>query len=72
MNLTPTEREILVYLLEAGDDSAPNIADSIGRHAVSVRRSASELEGKGLTRHKGRNVYALTTDGLTVARDLAD
>jgi predicted transcriptional regulator len=70
MNLTPTEREILVHLLVHGGNSAVNIADDIDRHAVSVRRSGKDLAEKGLVRHKGNNVFGLTSEGLVIARDI--
>ena len=70
MNLTPTERDILVHLLLRGDDRAVNIAEHEDRHRVSVSQRAADLEDKGLIRNKGNGVYALTRDGVTVARDI--
>ena len=72
MKLTPTEREILVYLLVRGDDSATNIAETVDRHPVSVRRSGSNLEDKDLAVDKGGNVFKLTKAGVLVAQDLYD
>ena len=72
MKLTPTERELLVYLLVRGPDIPPNISEDIDRHGYSVRRSGGDLEEDGLVRNKGRNVFALTDDGVMVARDLLD
>lgn len=70
MNLTPTEREIMIHLLEHGGNSAVNIAEDIDRHAVSVRRSGKNLAEEGLLVHKGNNVFGLTREGLVVARDI--
>jgi len=70
MNLTPTERDILVHLLLRGDDRAVNIAEETGRHRVSISQRASDLEEKGLLRNKGNGVYSLTLAGLTAARDI--
>lgn len=72
MNLTPTERDILVHLFLRGDDTAANIAEKKGRHRVSVSQRASELEEKGLLRNKGHGVYQLTTPGMTMARIILD
>ncbi len=76
MKLTPVERTILVHLLLHGDDRPANIGDddpdSDKPHPASVSRSMSNLEGKGLVKHKGNAVYTLTIQGMTAARNVLD
>lgn len=69
MKLTPSEREILVDLLENGDDSSGNISERTG---ISREHVSSEclprLADRDLVDNKGRGVYALTLDGIAAAR----
>jgi len=74
MKLTPVERHILRHLLLYGDDAPGNIGSKSSNddrpHPASVSRSLSNLEGKGLVRHKGSGVYSLTLQGMTAARNV--
>jgi len=70
MNLTPTEREVLVSLSREhgdGDNIQTNLADSTGRSSRSVSRAVERLLDRGLVRNKGRGVYRLSEEGREVA-----
>ena len=68
MDLTPTERDILLGLLLVGDALPVTIASSVGRHPRSVSRSVPTLVDAGLVVEKDRSVYALTPAGFAEAR----
>lgn len=66
--LTQVEREVTIALFDLGDNVPGNIADEIERHPTSVSRALSSLEEDGLVETKGRGVWALTPDGVRLAR----
>ena len=75
MSLTPVQREVLVHLLERGDDIPANIAEATGTHSKSVSRvltgmGEESLVGLGLVSDKGRGVYTLTGEGEERAESL--
>lgn len=63
MDLTPSQKDILIDLQQNGDNTPGNIADNIDvtRHYVS--QVMPDLEDKGLVRNKGRGVWTLTEQG---------
>lgn len=65
---SPVKRAIVVDLLVNGDNTPANIAENTGKHRVSVSERLSDLESEGLVENKGRGVYTLTLDGISVAR----
>jgi Mn-dependent DtxR family transcriptional regulator len=64
----PTERDILLCLLLAGDSLPITIGTLMGRHTKSVSRSIQPLIDDGLIVEKDRGVYALTPEGYAEAR----
>jgi DNA-binding MarR family transcriptional regulator len=75
MSLTPVQKDVLVHLLEEGDDIPANIAEGTGRHSKSVSRCITgmgeeSLLGLGFVSDKGRGVYTLTEDGRERAESL--
>ena len=63
MDITPTQKAILVDLLIHGDDKAANIARRTGKHRNSVSRSFQNLVDDSLVVEKGGGVYRLTDRG---------
>ncbi|ELY86461.1 MULTISPECIES: helix-turn-helix domain-containing protein [Halobacteriales] len=63
MDITPTQKAILVDLLLHNDDKAGNIARRTGRHRNSVSRSFQDLLDAGFVQEKGGGVYRLTDRG---------
>lgn len=66
--LTKVDREVLISLLLAGDNTPSNIAEMIGRHTNSVRDSIDRLGDENLIETKGSGVYRLTYQGCNTAR----
>lgn len=69
MNLSPSERKVLVDLLLNGDDGSGNISERTG---VSRKHVSSNclpaLEEANLVEDKGRGNYTLTLEGVAAAR----
>lgn len=68
--LSPVARDALVDLLIHGDNVPSNIAANTDRHPKSVSKRLSDLEDDGLVENKGSGVYALTLEGIAIARRL--
>jgi len=66
--LTPLEMDVLVHLLEEGDDTPANISENTGRHRVSISQRLEKLSEEGLVINKGHGVHTLTLDGMQAAR----
>lgn len=67
MDLTPTERDILLGALLVGDRLPITIAEATGRHPKSVSRSVPSLVELGLVA-QDRSVITLTPEGYAEAR----
>lgn len=65
---TTVDREILLSLLIAGDNTPTNLSELADRHVQSIYERISRLEEEGLIENKGRGVYTLTTDGVRMAQ----
>lgn len=70
MDLSKVGRESLVALLSYGDNTPKNISERTDRHRKSVSRSLRGLSDEGYVTEKGGGVYALTPDGVSLARAL--
>lgn len=68
---TAVDREVLVTLLIAGDNSPGNLAEITDRHPNSIGDSLNRLEEQDSIFDKGRGVYALTYSGVNDARAVA-
>jgi len=66
--LSPVDRDVIVDLLEHGDNSPQNIADNTDRNPSSVSRRLGVLEEKGIAKNKGSGVWTLTYEGILMAR----
>lgn len=66
--LSPTEREILIYLLQVGNNAPGNIASGIERTPEYVSTRLRELEEEELVENLGSGVWALTPEGVAAAR----
>lgn len=69
--LTAVDREVLLTLLIAGDNSPGNLAEITDRHPNSIGDSLNRLEEQDSIFDKGRGVYALTYSGVNEARAVA-
>lgn len=70
MEITPSKRATLVYLLEKGAHVPQGIADSTGYRRETVSRGLSDLEELGLVHSKGYGVHELTEEGENTAQKL--
>ncbi|WP_425548280.1 winged helix-turn-helix transcriptional regulator [Actinoplanes cyaneus] len=69
--LTASDRDILIDLLNNGDNSPSNIADNIDRHSKTVSERLSTLEDEGYVVPKGSGgVWTMTERGLHSAQIL--
>lgn len=67
--LTETEQDILIHLLQEGNDAPSNIAEDINRSPEYVSNRLSGLSSEGLlVKNKGSGVWALTAEGAEMAR----
>jgi Mn-dependent DtxR family transcriptional regulator len=75
MSLTPVQKDVLLFLLNKGDDIPANIADGTKRHSKSVSRVLTGMDESllelGLVEDKGRGVYSLTDEGEERARSIS-
>jgi len=67
---TQVEREILICLLEEGDNVPANISRSIERNRSGVSDRLSDLRESDLVHNKGSGVWTLTEKGVNVAQVL--
>lgn len=64
---TAVEREILIDLLENGDNVPQNISNNIDRHRTGISDRLRELQDDGWVESKGSGVWTLTSDGVHAA-----
>lgn len=69
--VTGLQRDVLVYLLQYGNDAPSNIADAIDTNSKYVSQMLDSLESEGLVNPRGAGVWTLTEDGVELARAIA-
>ncbi|WP_083912466.1 MarR family transcriptional regulator [Natronolimnohabitans innermongolicus] len=70
MDLSPSERAILVDLLLHGDDMPSNIAERTDFARETISRNCSRLVERDFARDKGGGVYKLTNAGVLIAQNI--
>lgn len=70
MEITPSKRATLIYLLNNGAHVPNGISEATGYARETVSRGLSDLKEGGYVRSKGFGVWELTEAGQEKAREL--